>query len=78
LGLGGYSAAHAGHQSWQAQWAIRAACGLVPATFFLCAILIMFFYPLTEERFREIVGEVAVRRAALTARLHEEPQAWEG
>ena len=43
LGLGGYSAAHAGHQSVNAQWAIRAACGLVPAAFFLLAILMMFF-----------------------------------
>ena len=77
LGLGGYSAAHASHQSAHAQWAIRAACGLVPAVFFLLALLVMFFYPLTEERFREIVGEVAARRAGEKAALHEEPPVWE-
>lgn len=78
LGLGGYSAENAGHQSTHAQWAIRAAGGLVPATFFLGAILVMCFYPLTEEKFRTMVGEVAARRAARKAGLHDEPAPWEG
>ena len=40
LGLGGYISANAGHQPESAQWAIRAACGLVPAGLFLLAISI--------------------------------------
>ena len=63
LGLGGYISANAGHQTESARWAIRAACGLVPAALFLLAISVMFFYPLTEKKFREMVGEVASRRA---------------
>ena len=63
LGLGGYISADAGHQTASAQWAIRVACGLVPAALFLLAISVMFFYPLTEKKFREMVGEVAARRA---------------
>ena len=77
LGLGGYSADNAGHQSASAQWAIRTAGGLVPAAFFLAAMLVMFFYPLTEEKFRTMVGEVAARRAERKAELHDEPRAWE-
>ena len=77
LGLGGYNAADAGHQSANAQWAIRAAGGLVPAVFFLLAIVVMFFYPLTEEKFRAIVGEVAARRAERKSATHEEPPVWE-
>ena len=77
LGLGGYSAAHAGHQSARAQWAVRVACGGVPAAFFLLAMVVMCFYPLTEERFQAMVGEVAARRRERKARMHEEPLAWE-
>ncbi len=77
LGRGGYDAAHAGHQSASAQWAIRAAIGGVPAVFFLLAVGVMFFYPLTEEKFRAMVGEVAARRAEKKAGTHEEPPVWE-
>ena len=77
LGLGGYSAASAGHQSENAQWAIRGACGLVPAVFFFFAVVIMFFYPLTEEKFQAMVGEVAAQRAEKKAEMHEEPPVWE-
>ena len=43
--------------------AIKTAAGLVPAAFILAAIATMSAYPLTEARFREIVREVAQRRA---------------
>jgi len=77
LGLGGYISTNAGHQPESAQWAIRAACGLVPAGLFLLAISVMFFYPLTEKKFREMVGEVAARRAEQKLKIHEEPPWWE-
>jgi hypothetical protein len=44
--------------------AIRYAAGFVPAAFILVAIAIMYFYPLTEARFTQIVAETAQRRAA--------------
>ena len=77
LGLGGYISANAGHQTENAQWAIRIAGGLVPAGLFLLAISIMFFYPLTEKKFREMVGEVAARRAEKKAEMHDEGPWWE-
>ena len=77
LGMGGYISANAGHQTESAQWAIRVACGLVPAGLFLLAIVIMFFYPLTEKKFREMVGEVAARRAEKKASMHDEGPWWE-
>ena len=40
------------------------ASGVVPAAFILAAIAAVNAYPLTEARFREIVREVAERRAA--------------
>jgi glucuronide carrier protein len=61
LSLGGY-VAKAPEQSDAAVTAIRAAAGLVPAGFALLAALIMFTYPLTETRFRQIVRDVQARR----------------
>ncbi len=66
IGLGGYVSG-AATQPDSAVAAIKAAAGLVPAAFILAAIAVMSAYPLTEARFREIVREVAQRRAA-----HEE------
>jgi glucuronide carrier protein len=63
IGLGGYVSGAAG-QPDGAVTAIKAAAGFVPAVFILAAILVMSAYPLTEARFREIVREVAQRRAA--------------
>lgn len=63
LALGGY-AAGAQVQPDSAEWGIRAAAGLLPAVAALIAIAIMFFYPLTDARHREIVAEIAQRRAA--------------
>ena len=77
LGMGGYIAANAGKQTEEAQWAIRVACGSVPATLFLIAIVMMFFYPLTEKKFKAMVGEVAARRAEQKLKIHEEPPWWE-
>ena len=76
LGVGGYIAANAGKQTEEAQWAIRLACGTVPATLFLIAIGIMYFYPLTESKFKAMVGEVAARRAEKEAKAREAPW-WE-
>ena len=47
--------------------------GLVVGGFILLSLLIMAFYPLTEKVFREIVGEIAARRATRTARPSDEP-----
>jgi len=62
IGLGGYLEG-AATQPDSAVAAIKTAAGLVPAAFILGAIAVMSAYPLTEERFREIVREVAQRRA---------------
>jgi glucuronide carrier protein len=62
IGLGGYVEGAAG-QPDSAVAAIKTAAGLVPAAFILAAIVAMSAYPLTEARFREIVREVAQRRA---------------
>ena len=62
IGLGGYVEGAAG-QSDSALTAIKTAAGLVPAAFIIGAVAVMSAYPLTEERFREIVRELAARRA---------------
>jgi glucuronide carrier protein len=67
IGLGGYVSG-AGDQSDAALTSIKLAAGGVPAAFILVAIVVIAAYPLTEGRFRELVREVAARRAA-----HEEP-----
>jgi glucuronide carrier protein len=63
IGFGGYVSG-AANQPDSAVSAIRTAGGLVPAGFILGAIAIMSAYPLTEASFREIVRELAQRRAA--------------
>jgi glucuronide carrier protein len=63
IGLGGYLSG-AARQPDGAVAAIKTAAGLVPAAFILAAIVAMSAYPLTEARFREIVRQVAQRRAA--------------
>jgi glucuronide carrier protein len=63
IGLGGYVSG-AASQPEGAVNAIKAAAGLVPAGFILAAIIVMTRYPLTEERFRQIVREIAARRAS--------------
>jgi glucuronide carrier protein len=62
IGIGGYVAG-AQSQPGSAVDAIKFTAGVVPAAFVLVAVAIMTAYPLTEERFRQIVAEVARRRA---------------
>jgi glucuronide carrier protein len=66
IGIGGYVSG-AASQPDGAVAAIKVAAGLLPAAFILGALAVMTAYPLTEERFREIVHEVAARRAARPA-----------
>jgi len=62
IGLGGYVEG-ASTQPGSAVRAIKTAAGLVPAAFIVVAVAIIALYPLTEDRFREIIREVAERRA---------------
>jgi glucuronide carrier protein len=71
IGLGGYIAGSR-TQTEGALDAIRWAAGAVPALFVLIAIAIMAAYPLTEEKFQEIVRAVAARRAARAAAAAQE------
>ncbi|MGH8824495.1 MAG: glucuronide transporter [Jiangellaceae bacterium] len=66
IGLGGYIAG-AEAQSDGAITAIRWAAGLIPALFIIVAVAIMSAYPLTEQKFQEIVRDVAARRVARRA-----------
>ena len=61
IGIGGYIADSAS-QPDSAITAIRIAAGAGPAVVLGIALAIMWAYPLTESRFREIVREVAQRR----------------
>lgn len=63
IGFGGY-VAKASTQPDSAITAIKIAAGVVPAAVILIALAIMFKYPLTEARFRDMVREVAERRFA--------------
>ncbi|TDE95960.1 hypothetical protein EXU48_06840 [Occultella glacieicola] len=62
----GFSAASAAAGQMQADGVAASiqlwAGGLVGA-FMLLSVSVMFFYPLTEERFREITEEITARRA---------------
>jgi glucuronide carrier protein len=71
IGLGGYIAGKGVVQTDSAKTAIKVAAGFVPAAFIVAALAIIFFYPLTEKVFRDIVAEVAARRAARVAEPHE-------
>jgi glucuronide carrier protein len=61
LAWGGY-VANAAAQSEQAVWGIRAGAGLIPVVASIIAISVMFFYPLTDKRHKQIVLEIADRR----------------
>jgi glucuronide carrier protein len=63
LGWGGY-VANAAVQSSAAEWGIRAGAGLIPVVGAILAVVVMFFYPLTDVRHKQIVTEIAERRAA--------------
>ena len=62
IGVGGYVAG-SGTQTQGAIDAIRYLTGLGPALFVGIGATIMLAYPLTEERFREVVRQIASRRA---------------
>jgi glucuronide carrier protein len=62
IGLGGYVSDSASQPDGAIR-AIKTAAGIVPAVFILAAVAVMSLYPLTEEKFREIIREVAERRA---------------
>jgi glucuronide carrier protein len=68
IGLGGYIAGKGVVQTDSAKTAIKVATGLVPAGFVLLSLALMFFYPLTDKVFREVVSEVAARRAERVAK----------
>jgi glucuronide carrier protein len=72
ISLGGYIAG-ARTQSADALHTIRYTAGFVPAAFILIAIVIMYFYPLTEARFTQVVAETAERRAARAAAESHRP-----
>jgi glucuronide carrier protein len=61
LAVGGF-VARAPEQPESAITAIRAVIGLGPAIFGIAGILIFLAYPLTDQRFREIVAELQRRQ----------------
>jgi glucuronide carrier protein len=63
IGLGGYLAGKGAVQPESAKTAIKVAAGILPAGFILLSLLLMLIYPLTERVFRDVVAEVAARRA---------------
>jgi glucuronide carrier protein len=71
IGLGGYLAGKGVVQTDSAQTAIKVAAGVLPAGFILLSLALMFFYPLTERAFRDVVAEVAARRAERVAAAEE-------
>ena len=71
IGLGGYIAGKGVVQTDSAKTAIKVAAGVLPAGLILLALAVMFFYPLTERVFRDVVAEVAARRARRVAEADE-------
>lgn len=61
IAAGGYSG-EVVRQSDEALWSIRLAAGLIPAGFIVLAITVIFFYPLTEKFFAQMVAETKARR----------------
>jgi glucuronide carrier protein len=65
IGIGGYVSG-AASQSDAALTSIRVAAGALPAVTVMAAAGVMLAYPLTEKAVREMVGELAERRARRT------------
>lgn len=61
LGYSGY-VANSATQSPSALLSIKLCMTLIPAILVLAGFLIMFFYPLTDARFAEIIGEIKQRK----------------
>jgi glucuronide carrier protein len=57
------AAKEGGPQTAETVDGIQFWAGALTAGFILLSVLIMFFYPLTDKVFRQIVGEIAARRA---------------
>ena len=70
IGVGGYVAGKGAVQTDSAKAAIKYAAGFVPAGFIVVSLAIIFFYPLTEKVFRDVVAEVAARRAERVGTPH--------
>jgi glucuronide carrier protein len=66
IGLGGYVSG-ASSQSDAALTSIRVAAGALPAAVILAAAAVMLAYPLTEQGVRDMVAELAERRARRSA-----------
>ena len=62
IGIGGYVSG-GGSQTSDAVTSIRVAAGAIPAIATLAAAGVMLAYPLTEKAFRNLVAELAERRA---------------
>jgi glucuronide carrier protein len=62
IGIGGYVSG-GGSQTGDAVTSIRVAAGAIPAIATLAAAGVMLAYPLTERAFRNLVAELAERRA---------------
>ncbi|WP_238954403.1 MFS transporter [Pseudomonas aeruginosa] len=60
LGLSGYIANQA--QTPEVIMGIRISIALVPCGFLLLAFIIMWFYPLTDQKFKEIILEIDTRK----------------
>ena len=70
IGLGGYVSGAAAQTS-SALTSIRLAAGVIPAVAVLAAGAVMLAYPLTEERLRAMVEEIAERRVVRLASLRQ-------
>ena len=71
LGFYGYVSAVEGKPQPQSESTldgIHTATAVLPAAFFLIALLIMWSYPLTEKRFAEILEEIRARRISAVAK----------
>jgi glucuronide carrier protein len=71
IGLGGYISGKGVVQTDSAKTAIKVAAGILPAGLILLALALMLIYPLTERVFRDVVAEVATRRAQRLAEADE-------
>ena len=63
VGFSSVAAKEGGAQTAEAVDGVQLATGLLTAGFILVSLLIMWFYPLTDKVFKQIVGEIAARRA---------------
>lgn len=70
LALGGY-AAGATTQTAAADFGIRAATGLIPAAAGALALVLFFFYPLTDAKHEAITNDIAIRRIPKRARMDD-------